>query len=83
MFYLFLLQAVTDCASTSLELNSQCSVRVNGHNGCSTLPMVPADMAKKRPAPKPPMTASQSVACGLHTRDFSDLSESDPAGKQV
>ncbi|KAG1942412.1 uncharacterized protein cobll1a isoform X2 [Pimephales promelas] len=75
-------QAVTDCASTSLELNGQCSVRVNGHNGCSTLPMVPADMAKKRPAPKPPMTASQSVACGLHTRDFSDLSESDPAGKQ-
>ncbi|XDV36243.1 hypothetical protein PO909_006062 [Leuciscus waleckii] len=75
-------QAVTDSASTSLELNGQCADRVNGLNGYSTLPMVPADMAKKRPAPKPPMTASQSVAYGLHTRYFSDLSESDPAGKQ-
>ncbi|XP_077055598.1 uncharacterized protein cobll1a isoform X2 [Siphateles boraxobius] len=75
-------KALTDSASTSPKLNGQCAVRVNGLNGYSTLPMVPADMAKKRPAPKPPMTASQSVSCGLHTRDFSDLSESDPAEKQ-
>lgn len=75
--FFFLLQAVTDSA----ELNGQCADRVNGLNGHSTLPMVPADMPKKRRAPRPPMTASQSV-CG-HTRDFSDLPESDPAGKQV
>ncbi|XP_048056718.1 protein cordon-bleu isoform X2 [Megalobrama amblycephala] len=74
-------QAVTDSASTSPELNGQCADRVNGLNGHSTLPTVPADMPKKRPAPRPPATASQSV-CGLHTRDFSDLPESDPAGKQ-
>lgn len=84
MFSFFLLpQAVTHSASTSPDLNGQCADRVNGLNGYSTLPMVSADMAKKRPAPKPPMTASQSVACELHTRYFSDLSESDPAGKQV
>lgn len=82
-YVLFLLQVVTDSASTSPELNGQCADRLNGLNGYSTLPMVPADMAKKRPAPKPPMTASQSVACGLHIRDFSDLSDSDPAGRQV
>ncbi|XP_067230733.1 protein cordon-bleu isoform X2 [Chanodichthys erythropterus] len=71
-------QAVTDSAS---ELNGQCTDRVNGLNGHSALPMVPADMPKKRRAPRPPVTASQSV-CGLHTRDFSDLPETDPAGKQ-
>lgn len=75
----FLLQAVTDSAS---ELNGQCADRVNGLNGHSTLPMVPADMPKKRCAPRPPVTASQSV-CGPYARDFSDLPESDPAGKQV
>ncbi|KAK7154952.1 hypothetical protein R3I93_009791 [Phoxinus phoxinus] len=75
-------QAVTDSASTSTELNGQCADMVNGLNRYSTLPMVPADMSKKRPAPKPPMTGSQSVACGLYTRDFSDLSESDPAENQ-
>lgn len=78
-----LLQAVTDSASASPDLNGQCADRVNGLNGHSTLPMVPADMPKKRRAPRPPMTASQSVACGLHTSDSSDLPESDPAGKQV
>ncbi|XP_051752706.1 cordon-bleu protein-like 1 isoform X2 [Ctenopharyngodon idella] len=75
-------QAVTDSASASPDLNGQCADRVNGLNGHSTLPMVPADMPKKRRAPRPPMTASQSVACGLHTSDSSDLPESDPAGKQ-
>ncbi|XP_067315229.1 cordon-bleu protein-like 1 isoform X2 [Pseudorasbora parva] len=75
-------QAATDSASTSPELSGQCVDRVNGLNGHSNLPIVPADMPKKRRAPQPPMTASQSVASGLHTRDYSDLSESDPAGKQ-
>ncbi|XP_050968312.1 cordon-bleu protein-like 1 isoform X1 [Labeo rohita] len=75
-------QAATGSASTSPEWNGQCADRVNGVNGHSTLPVVPADMPKKRHAPQPPMTALQSVACGLHARDFSDLSESDSARKQ-
>uniref|UniRef100_A0A8C2F720 Cordon-bleu WH2 repeat protein-like 1a n=1 Tax=Cyprinus carpio TaxID=7962 RepID=A0A8C2F720_CYPCA len=75
-------QAVIGSAPNSPERNGQCADRVNGVNGHSALPMVPADMPKKRPAPRPPMTASQSVACGHHTRDFSDPSESDSARKQ-
>uniref|UniRef100_A0A672P1B2 Cordon-bleu WH2 repeat protein-like 1a n=1 Tax=Sinocyclocheilus grahami TaxID=75366 RepID=A0A672P1B2_SINGR len=76
-------QAVTDCAPNSPERNGQCADRVNGVNGHLTLPMVNADMPKKRRAPQPPMMVSQSVTCGLTTRDFSDLSESDSIGKQV
>uniref|UniRef100_A0A8C1FL69 Cordon-bleu WH2 repeat protein-like 1a n=1 Tax=Cyprinus carpio carpio TaxID=630221 RepID=A0A8C1FL69_CYPCA len=75
-------QAVIGSAPNSPERNGQCADRVNGVNGHSALPMVPADMPKKRRAPRPPMTASQSVACGHHTRDFSDPSESDSARKQ-
>lgn len=81
--FLLLLQAVIGSAPNSPERNGQCADRVNGVNGHSALPMVPADMPKKRRAPRPPMTASQSVACGHHTRDFSDPSESDSARKQV
>ncbi|XP_073708474.1 cordon-bleu protein-like 1 isoform X2 [Garra rufa] len=75
-------QAAIGSAPTSPERNGQCADRMTGVNGHSTLPEVPADMAKKRRAPRPPLTASQSVACGLHTRDISDLSETDSAGKQ-
>uniref|UniRef100_A0A8C2BFM1 Cordon-bleu WH2 repeat protein-like 1a n=1 Tax=Cyprinus carpio TaxID=7962 RepID=A0A8C2BFM1_CYPCA len=75
-------QAVIGSAPNSPERNGQCADRVNGVNGHSALPMVPADMPKKRRAPRPPMTASQSVACGHHTRDFSDPSKSDSARKQ-
>ncbi|XP_016365890.1 uncharacterized protein LOC107706640 isoform X4 [Sinocyclocheilus rhinocerous] len=75
-------QAVIGSAPNSPEQNGQCADRVNGVNGHSALPMAPADMSKKRRAPRPPMTASQSAACGHHTRDFSDLSESDSARKQ-
>uniref|UniRef100_A0A8C2JI25 Cordon-bleu WH2 repeat protein-like 1a n=1 Tax=Cyprinus carpio TaxID=7962 RepID=A0A8C2JI25_CYPCA len=75
-------QAVTGSAPISLERNGQCADRVNGVNGHLTLPMVTADMPKKRRAPQPPLTVSQSVTCGLHTRDFSNLSESNSAGKQ-
>ncbi|XP_059427518.1 cordon-bleu protein-like 1 isoform X3 [Carassius carassius] len=75
-------QAVIGSAPNSPERNGQRVDRVNGVNGHSALPMVPADMPKKRRAPRPPMMASQSVACGLHTTDFSDPSESDSARKQ-
>uniref|UniRef100_A0A8C2BCQ8 Cordon-bleu WH2 repeat protein-like 1a n=2 Tax=Cyprinus carpio TaxID=7962 RepID=A0A8C2BCQ8_CYPCA len=75
-------QAVTGSAPISLERNGQCADRVNGVNGHLTLPMVTADMPKKRRAPQPPLTVSQSVTCGLQTRDFSNLSESNSAGKQ-
>ncbi|KAF4111950.1 cordon-bleu protein-like 1 [Onychostoma macrolepis] len=75
-------QAVIGSAPNSPERNGQCADRVNGVNGHSTLPMVPADMPKKRRAPRPPMMASLSVACGHHTRDFYDLLERDSARKQ-
>ncbi|XP_016304690.1 protein cordon-bleu-like isoform X3 [Sinocyclocheilus anshuiensis] len=75
-------QAVTGSAQNSPERNGQCADRVNGVNGHLNLPMVNADMPKKRRAPQPPMMVSQSVTCGLTTRDFSDISESDSTGKQ-
>ncbi|XP_043097022.1 uncharacterized protein cobll1a isoform X2 [Puntigrus tetrazona] len=75
-------QAVIGSAPNSPERNDQCTDRVNGVNGHSASPGGPADMPKKRRAPRPPMTASQSVACGRHTRDSSDLSESESSRKQ-
>ncbi|KAL1273211.1 hypothetical protein QQF64_029073 [Cirrhinus molitorella] len=72
-------QAAIGSAPTSPEQDGQCADRVNGVNGHSTLP---ADMPKKRRAPRPPMMTSQSISCELHTKDFSGLSESDSAGKQ-
>lgn len=81
-FSLSLIQAVNDSAPASPELNGQCTDRVNGFNGHS-LPTIPADVSKKRRAPLPPMVASQSVACELQIKDFPELSELNPAGKQV
>ncbi|XP_026070018.1 cordon-bleu protein-like 1 isoform X6 [Carassius auratus] len=69
-------------AGSAPEQNGQCADRVNGVNGHLTLPRVTADMPKKRRAPRPPLTVSQNVTSGLHTRDFSDLSKSDSSGKQ-
>ncbi|XP_051563374.1 uncharacterized protein LOC127446471 isoform X2 [Myxocyprinus asiaticus] len=71
--------AVSVSAPFSPELNSQHVVKVNGH---STLPTATADMTKKRRAPQPPLTMSQSISCELHTRDFTNLPENNTAGKQ-
>ncbi len=83
LFFALLLQAVTGSTPNSPERNGQCADRVRGVNGHSALPTVPADMPKKRRAPRPPMMASLSVASGHHTREFYDLLESDSARKQV
>ncbi|XP_051567845.1 uncharacterized protein LOC127448925 isoform X2 [Myxocyprinus asiaticus] len=72
-------QAVTVSAPSSPELNAVGVTCLNGH---STLSTAPADMTKKRRAPKPPLTMSQSVSCELHTTEFTNLSEHNTAGKQ-
>ncbi|XP_051997275.1 uncharacterized protein cobll1a isoform X4 [Xyrauchen texanus] len=72
-------QAMTVSAPSSPELNADGVTCLNGH---STLPTAPADMTKKRRAPKPPLKMTRSVSCELDTTDFTNLSERNTAGKQ-